>query len=362
MLDPSGDAETDIDVKPPTFGSLDLSTFSFSPVKVTPGRLNPPVPETALRRSARKWTPSAKAAVKSKSPDVDADFLPVLPAPSRSASPLKRGRRPESMKVEAGLEGGSLSGASPSSSKKAKRTYATPETYAHLSALHDYLAHDLDVVFCGINPGYMSAEKGHHFANPTNHFWKCLHQSGLTPRLLPPALDHTLPEFSLGLTNLVERPSAEAAELSQKEMIASVPSLLAKIAEYRPRFVCFVGVGIWRTFERAIAKTAVHAAGDDLPAAPKGKGKAKGNKNLTGGIGLQPYVLAHNYDMKTSGNPARETLFFSMPSTSGRVVSHQLPDKVKLFAELKALVDADKQISTAIDISQMAHIAINTQC
>ncbi|KAH0834689.1 hypothetical protein J3R83DRAFT_10216 [Lanmaoa asiatica] len=28
------------------------------------------------------------------------------------------------------------------------------------------------------SPGRMSAETGHHFANPTNHFWRCLHRSG----------------------------------------------------------------------------------------------------------------------------------------------------------------------------------------
>jgi len=68
----------------------------------------------------------------------------------------------------------------------------------------------LDVLFCGFNPGCMSAETGHHFANPTNHFWRALHQGGFTTQFVPASEDHTLPEaYNLGLTNLVERPSAE---------------------------------------------------------------------------------------------------------------------------------------------------------
>lgn len=44
-------------------------------------------------------------------------------------------------------------------------------------------AADLDAVraltmpyYC--SPGHMSAVTGHHYANPTNHFWHCLHLSG----------------------------------------------------------------------------------------------------------------------------------------------------------------------------------------
>ena len=29
-----------------------------------------------------------------------------------------------------------------------------------------------------VSPGHMSAVTGHHYANPTNHFWHCLHLSG----------------------------------------------------------------------------------------------------------------------------------------------------------------------------------------
>ncbi|EJT99387.1 DNA glycosylase, partial [Dacryopinax primogenitus] len=122
-----------------------------------------------------------------------------------------------------------------------KRGYASPDTYAHLGLVHDYLGFGLDG-----SPGVMSAATGHHFANPTNHFWRALHQGGLVSRFVPASEDHTLPEkYNLGITNLVERPSIEAAKLSAKEMTAGVPAFLAKVKKWRPRIVCFVGKGIW---------------------------------------------------------------------------------------------------------------------
>jgi TDG/mug DNA glycosylase family protein len=38
----------------------------------------------------------------------------------------------------------------------------------------DVIASDLDVLFCGINPGLYSAATGHHFARPGNRFWPTL--------------------------------------------------------------------------------------------------------------------------------------------------------------------------------------------
>lgn len=50
------------------------------------------------------------------------------------------------------------------------------------------------------SPGQQSAEIGHHYGNPNNHFWGCLHESGLTNRRLDPREDATLPrDFSIGL-------------------------------------------------------------------------------------------------------------------------------------------------------------------
>src|SRR5512132_2576441 len=84
----------------------------------------------------------------------------------------------------------------------------------------DVLGPGLRVLFCGINPGLWSAAVGHHFARPGNRFWKALHLGGFTPRLLAPDEEDELLALGLGITNLVERATAGAAELGPDELRA----------------------------------------------------------------------------------------------------------------------------------------------
>jgi len=98
----------------------------------------------------------------------------------------------------------------------------------------DVLAPGLRVLFCGINPGLWSAAVGHHFARPGNRFWKALHLGGLTPRLLAPDEEGELLALGLGITNLVERATAGAAELAAGELRAGGARLAAKAAAARP--------------------------------------------------------------------------------------------------------------------------------
>lgn len=117
--------------------------------------------------------------------------------------------------------------------------------------LPDVLQPELDVVFCGINPGLYSAATGHHFARPGNRFWPALHAGGFTGRLLRPCEDHLLPDWGSGLTNLVGRATAGAAELSKTELIEGLAVLEKKIRTYRPRWLAVLGIGAFRTaFER----------------------------------------------------------------------------------------------------------------
>jgi TDG/mug DNA glycosylase family protein len=117
--------------------------------------------------------------------------------------------------------------------------------------LPDLLKPDLDVVFCGINPGLYSAATGHHFARPGNRFWPALHAGGFTGRLLRPCEDHLLPDGGFGLTNLVRRATAGAAELSKAELIEGLSALEKKIRTYRPRWLAVLGIGAFRTaFQR----------------------------------------------------------------------------------------------------------------
>lgn len=110
----------------------------------------------------------------------------------------------------------------------------------------DVIVPNLDVVFCGINPGLYSAAVGHHFARPGNRFWPALYASGFTDRLVSPFEDAILPRFGLGLTNLVARGTASAAELSAEEISAGARELEAKIGNFRPARIAVLGVGAYQ--------------------------------------------------------------------------------------------------------------------
>ncbi len=110
----------------------------------------------------------------------------------------------------------------------------------------DIIAPALKVLFCGINPGLYSAAVGHNFARPGNRFWKTLYASGFTPRLLSPFEEAELLDFGCGITNLVQRATAQADELEAEELKAGVPRLAAKIKKYRPKYLALLGIGVYR--------------------------------------------------------------------------------------------------------------------
>ncbi|KAL1738602.1 uracil-DNA glycosylase-like protein [Schizophyllum fasciatum] len=167
------------------------------------------------------------------------------------------------------------------------------------------------------SPGEMSAKTGHHFGNPTNAFWRALHGSGLTAasKALHPSEDGTMPErFSLGLTNLVSRPTNSATELSMAEMRAGAASVLSKTARHRPRVVCYVGNQIADIMYEAVVKSHLVLSKSPIPA------RVQKRKNAPPRHGLEPYKIMH-----LEGN-VRETLFFIMGSTSGRVANYGVCD------------------------------------
>jgi TDG/mug DNA glycosylase family protein len=114
-------------------------------------------------------------------------------------------------------------------------------------AIPDIVAADLDILFCGINPGLWSGATGRHFANPGNRFWKTLHAAGLTNRVLAPWDTDELLAAGLGITNLVNRTTATAAELTPDELRGGAQRLEALAIEYQPRIVAVVGVSAYRT-------------------------------------------------------------------------------------------------------------------
>lgn len=118
-------------------------------------------------------------------------------------------------------------------------------------ALPDLVGPDLAVLFCGINPSLWSGATGHHFARPGNRFWPALHAAGFTPRLLHPAEQHQLPSYQIGITNLVNRATARADELSRAELRAGGQRLASLVDRIRPGLVAVVGVTAYRAaFDR----------------------------------------------------------------------------------------------------------------
>src|SRR6059058_3558012 len=158
----------------------------------------------------------------------------------------------------------------------------------------DVVRPGLAVLFCGINPGLYSGAVGHHFARPGNRFWKALHGSGFTEREWSPFDDLDLVTVGIGITSLVDRTTASAAELTADELRTGRDSLEAKIARYRPRVVAILGITAYRT----------------------GFGRPKA------GFGPQDRALA--------GSPV-----WVLPNPSGLNAHHQLDDLIRRFAELR---------------------------
>lgn len=155
------------------------------------------------------------------------------------------------------------------------------------------------MLFCGINPGVMSAATGHHFARPGNRFWRTLHEAGFTERRLAPAEQRLLLERGIGLTNLVARTTASAAELTPRELAAGRRRLEAKVRRLRPRAVAVLGVGAYRlAFARPRA-----------------------------GLGIQPERLAG-------------AALWVLPNPSGRSAHYALADLVLLYRRLLERVES----------------------
>jgi len=162
----------------------------------------------------------------------------------------------------------------------------------------DVIGPGLDVLFCGINPGLYSAATGHHFARPGNRFWPALHAAGFTPRRLNPWETAALLEAGCGVTNLVARSTASAAELDADELRSGRRRLERKVRRFRPRAVAIVGIGAYRI------------AFDEPRATP----------------GLQAKRLAG-------------TLFWVLPNTSGLNANHQAADFARAFGELRRALE-----------------------
>lgn len=162
----------------------------------------------------------------------------------------------------------------------------------------DVLAPDLHVVFCGINPGLYSAATGHHFARPGNRFWPALYAAGFTERQLAPDEEGLLPSLGYGITNIVARASATAAELTREELETGARRLAAKIRRFRPRVLAILGVSAYRTAFRQ----------------PRAA------------LGLQPDAIGR-------------TPVWVLPNPSGLNANYQAADLARLFREVREFAE-----------------------
>lgn len=119
-----------------------------------------------------------------------------------------------------------------------------------MEPIPDHLNRQLKILFVGFNPSIRSSETGYHYANPNNRFWKILHEAGLTPRKFRPEENSKLLDLGFGLTNIVARPTKEAADISKEEYIRGAEKLKKKIERVQPQAVCFVGKGVYQQYSK----------------------------------------------------------------------------------------------------------------
>jgi TDG/mug DNA glycosylase family protein len=164
----------------------------------------------------------------------------------------------------------------------------------------DVLAPDLQVFFCGINPGLYSGAVGHHFARPGNRFWPTLFNAGFTDRVLSPFEERELLVVGCGITNIVARATASAGELSEAELIRGARRLQLKIRRFKPRFIAILGIDAYRkAFRRP------HAT-----------------------LGLQPEQIGIS-------------TVCVLPNPSGLNAHYQLADLARMFGELRNVARAE---------------------
>ncbi|THU80661.1 DNA glycosylase, partial [Dendrothele bispora CBS 962.96] len=242
-----------------------------------------------------------------------------------------RGKRSSSKSLENnGIPAGSSSSSSSSNRKNAH--YASPEKYAHLNPITDRMAEELDVVFCGINPGQTSGANGFHFSGPGNRFWPALSKSKLTEGQKVVYTDGSdLPSrFNLGLTDLVSRPTACLKELSVEEKKAAVPSFLQKVSQYRPRIVCFMGLETPSNIFRTVVCQTFSTSDNQVAGTSKTKStKPKAQKMKVGNMNIK---LVHRG--VTDPNAVRETIFWALASTSGVCGQYQISSHVSFMNEV----------------------------
>jgi double-stranded uracil-DNA glycosylase len=114
------------------------------------------------------------------------------------------------------------------------------------SAIPDVLANGLRVLFCGINPGRVSAAARAHFANPRNDFWRLLHAAGFTTTLLGPDRQWAVLDEGIGITNAAHRTTPGSGDLRRSDFAGAAERLNRIALDLHPAWIAFVGKEAYR--------------------------------------------------------------------------------------------------------------------
>jgi TDG/mug DNA glycosylase family protein len=120
------------------------------------------------------------------------------------------------------------------------------------AAVDDLVGPDLRLLFVGINPGLWTAATGTHFAHPGNRFYPALLRAGVIERPIDRGVGMDDADRShligrgIGITNLVNRATAMASELTAEELRAGGERLAAFVEQHRPRVVAIAGITAYR--------------------------------------------------------------------------------------------------------------------
>jgi TDG/mug DNA glycosylase family protein len=183
---------------------------------------------------------------------------------------------------------------------------SVPNLHDTLSDVPDVLTPNVRVVFCGINPGRVSAAAHAHFANPRNDFWRLLRDAGFTPRLYAPDEQFALPALGVGLTNAAYRTTKGSGDLRRGDFAGSAERLNRLARDLRPLAIAFVG------------KEAYRGAFGERPE-----------------LGIQPRILV-------------DTGLFVLPSTSPANASVPYAERLRWFRALREWIDVEPQERVAV--------------
>jgi double-stranded uracil-DNA glycosylase len=118
--------------------------------------------------------------------------------------------------------------------------------------LPDLISHEVRLLFVGINPGLRSVAVQAHFAPRGNRFYPALFRAGITDRVIDASSGFAVADREyllargIGITGLVERATATAAELTARELVKGTQRLRKVVAEFSPRVVAVLGITAYR--------------------------------------------------------------------------------------------------------------------